>query len=135
MTGTTSRRIDLDALRIFACYLLIPFHTAMVFNPAPFYHVRNGDLSTPLMIFCGFVSLWHMPLLFLLAGWSAFASFRVRGALEFSRERARRLVLGEWVDLPLVDVVRVPRLVLFVCRRHVQSLILALIQGASKMAS
>jgi peptidoglycan/LPS O-acetylase OafA/YrhL len=65
----------------------------MVFNPAPFYHVRNGDLSTPLMIFCGFVSLWHMPLLFLLAGWSAFASFRVRGALEFSRERVRRLVV------------------------------------------
>jgi glucans biosynthesis protein C len=93
MTGTTSRRIDLDVLRVFACYLLIPFHSAMVFNPAPFYHVRNGDLSTALMIFCGFVSLWHMPLLFLLAGWSAFASFRVRGALEFSRERFRRLVV------------------------------------------
>jgi len=88
-----SRRTDLDTLRIFACYLLIPFHTAMVFNPAPFYHVRNGELSTTLMIFCGFVSLWHMPLLFLLAGWSAFASYRIRCASGFLRERSRRLVV------------------------------------------
>jgi peptidoglycan/LPS O-acetylase OafA/YrhL len=90
---TSPRRTDLDALRVFACYLLIPFHTAMVFNPAPFYHVRNGELSTLLMIFCGFVSLWHMPLLFLLAGWSAFASYRIRGVSSFLRERLRRLVV------------------------------------------
>jgi fucose 4-O-acetylase-like acetyltransferase len=88
-----SRRTDLDGLRVFACYLLIPFHSAMVFNPAPFYHVRNGELSTLLMIFCGFVSLWHMPLLFLLAGWSAFASYRVRGASGYLRERVRRLLV------------------------------------------
>jgi peptidoglycan/LPS O-acetylase OafA/YrhL len=87
------RRADLDALRVFACYLLIPFHAAMVFNPAPFYHVRNGELSMLLMIFCGFVSLWHMPLLFLLAGWSAFASYRIRGVSGFLRERLRRLVV------------------------------------------
>lgn len=93
MEPPPSRRIDLDVLRIFACYLLIPFHTAMVFNPAPFYHVRNDDLSTVLMVACGFVSLWHMPLLFLLAGWSAFASFRARGLLPFLRERVRRLVV------------------------------------------
>jgi hypothetical protein len=90
---STARRIDLDVLRIFACYLLIPFHVAMVFNPAPFYHVRNGELSQVLMIACGFISLWHMPLLFLLAGWSAFASFRSRGLGRFVEERFRRLVV------------------------------------------
>ena len=93
MGHASPRRTDLDALRVFACYLLIPFHTAMVFNPAPFYHVRNNELSTLLMIFCGFVSLWHMPLLFLLAGWSAFASYRIRGVSSFLRERLRRLVV------------------------------------------
>jgi peptidoglycan/LPS O-acetylase OafA/YrhL len=90
---TSHRRTDLDWLRVLACYLLIPFHTAMVFNPAPFYHVRNAELSTLLMIFCGFVSLWHMPLLFLLAGWSAFASYRIRGPSSFLRERMRRLAV------------------------------------------
>lgn len=93
MNQPTARRIDLDVLRIFACYLLIPFHVAMVFNPAPFYHVRNGELSGVLMIACGFISLWHMPLLFLLAGWSAFASFRSRGLGPFVDERFRRLVI------------------------------------------
>jgi peptidoglycan/LPS O-acetylase OafA/YrhL len=93
MAHPLCRRTDLDALRVFACYLLIPFHTAMVFNPAPFYHVRNGELSTLLMIFCGFVALWHMPLLFLLAGWSAFASYRIRGASAYLHERLRRLVV------------------------------------------
>ncbi|MCC6641398.1 MAG: acyltransferase family protein [Deltaproteobacteria bacterium] len=92
MNQPPARRIDLDVLRVFACYLLIPFHVAMVFNPAPFYHVRNDELSSVLMIACGFVSLWHMPLLFLLAGWSAFASYRSRGAGAFARERVRRLV-------------------------------------------
>ena len=46
MPPPPARRIDLDVLRVFACYLLIPFHVAMVFNPAPFYHVRNADLNT-----------------------------------------------------------------------------------------
>jgi|GEM_PF-844382 len=60
--------VDLDALRIFACYLLFLFHVGMVFNPAPFYHVRNDETSLVFLIVCGFVSLWHMPLFFLLAG-------------------------------------------------------------------
>jgi fucose 4-O-acetylase-like acetyltransferase len=93
MPHASPRRFDLDALRVFACYLLIPFHAAMVFSAAPFFHVRNNEFSTPLMIFCGFVSLWHMPLLFLLAGWSAFASYRARGSAAFLRERVRRLVV------------------------------------------
>lgn len=93
MTQPPARRTDLDVLRIFACYLLIPFHVAMVFNPAPFYHVRNDELSSVLMIACGFISLWHMPLLFLLAGWSAFASYRSRGPGPFVKERVRRLVV------------------------------------------
>lgn len=93
MRNAPDRRTDLDVLRVFACYLLIPFHAAMVFNPAPFYHVRNDDLSTVLMIFCGFVSLWHMPILFLLAGWSALTSYRLRGISRFLRERVRRIAV------------------------------------------
>jgi len=87
------RRTDIDALRVFATFLLFPFHVAMVFNPAPFYHVRNDDLSTVAMIFAGFVSLWHMPLFFVLAGWSAIASLRARGTGAFARERVTRLLV------------------------------------------
>ena len=88
-----SRRPDVDALRVFATYLLFVFHVGKVFDPAPFYHVRNGDLSFALLVVCGFIGLWHMPLFFLLAGWSAARSFAARGTSGFVRERLHRLAL------------------------------------------
>ena len=91
MNAATSRRPDIDWLRIFATYLLLLFHVAMVFNPAPFYHIRNSELSFPFLILCGFISLWHMPLFFLLAGWSAYSSLSLRGTAGFLRERFLRL--------------------------------------------
>jgi len=87
------RRHDLDALRVFACYLLFLFHVGMVFNPAPFYHVRNGETNLAFLIVCGFISLWHMPLFFLLAGWSAATSLKSRGAGAFLRERWHKLAI------------------------------------------
>jgi uncharacterized protein (DUF2147 family)/fucose 4-O-acetylase-like acetyltransferase len=93
MNPTTARREDIDALRIGATYLLFVFHTAMIFNPAPFYHVRNDELSFVMLIFCGFVSLWHMPLFFLLAGWATHASLRRRGRAGYVRERVSKLFI------------------------------------------
>lgn len=93
MKPSTERRFDIDWLRIFATYLLLLFHTAMVFNPAPFFHIRNGEVSFFFLILCGFVGLWHMPLFFILAGWSAHASLAARGTGAFLRERVRRLLV------------------------------------------
>jgi glucan biosynthesis protein C len=93
MSSPPARRHDLDALRVLACYLLLLFHVGMVFNPAPFYHVRNGEVSLFFLILCGFIGLWHMPLFFLLAGWSAAASLRARGARAFLRERGSKLAV------------------------------------------
>lgn len=90
-TRPTVRRYDIDWLRVFATYLLLFFHSAMVFNPAPFFHVRNDDVSFVMLIVCGFIALWHMPLFFLLAGWSAFSSVAARGSRAFLRERFFRL--------------------------------------------
>jgi uncharacterized protein (DUF2147 family)/fucose 4-O-acetylase-like acetyltransferase len=92
-TDSPQRRHDLDALRVFACYLLFLFHVGMVFNPSPFFHVRNDESSFVFLILCGFIGLWHMPLLFLLAGWSAAASLRSRGVAVFLRERGSKLAL------------------------------------------
>lgn len=92
MTARSSdRRYDIDWLRVSATYLLLLFHVAMVFNPAPFFHIRNADQSFVMLIVCGFISLWHMPLFFLLAGWSAFSSLSVRNTNGFLRERFFRL--------------------------------------------
>src|SRR5512138_84243 len=88
-----SRRPDVDWLRVGAVYLLFVFHVGKIFDPAPFYHVRNADLSFALLVVCGFIGLWHMPLFFLLAGWSAARSFAARGTSGFVRERLHRLAL------------------------------------------
>ena len=93
MSRPTDRRHDLDALRVFACYLLFLFHVGMVFNPAPFFHVRNDETSIFFLILCGFIGLWHMPLFFLLAGWSAAASLRSRGVGRFLHERVSKLAV------------------------------------------
>jgi len=94
MTETDSiRRNDIDWLRIFATYLLFFFHAAMIFSPAPFFHVRNAEVAFPVLVFAGFVSLWHMPLFFVLAGWSILSSLRTRGVGSFVGERVRRLLI------------------------------------------
>jgi glucan biosynthesis protein C len=91
MIDPEARRHDVDWLRVGATYLLFVFHVAKVFDPAPFYHVRNGELSMGMLILSGFISLWHMPLFFVLAGWSIPGSIRARGAGGFVRERVLRL--------------------------------------------
>lgn len=89
----TTRRPDIDWLRVFAVYLLFVFHVGKVFDPAPFYHIRNADLSFAMLVVCGFISLWHMPLFFLLAGWSAASSLEARGSGAFLGERVRKLLI------------------------------------------
>lgn len=87
------RRYDIDWLRVGATLLLFVFHVGMVFNPAPFYHIRNDQLSFGWLVVCGFISLWHMPLFFLLAGWSLCESLRARGSTGVLKERSLRLLV------------------------------------------
>jgi glucan biosynthesis protein C len=104
MTASRPRRNDVNWLRVLAVYLLFVFHVAMVFNPAPFYHIRNGELSFVMLVGAGFISLWHMPLFFLLAGWSAHASLAARGTAGFAKERLLKL----WVPLVTGCVLLMP---------------------------
>jgi peptidoglycan/LPS O-acetylase OafA/YrhL len=88
-----TRRFDVDWLRVFATYLLFAFHAGKVFDIPPFYPLKNGELSVAMGFFTGFIHQWHMPLFFLLAGWSVFGSLAQRGSAGFLRERVRRLVV------------------------------------------
>ena len=101
-----SRRFDADWLRVFATYLLFVFHVAKVFDVAPFYHIKNAELAPSLDLLTSFIHLWHMPLLFALAGWSLCASLRVRGSEGMVSERVRRLfvplVFGIVVICPFI---------------------------------
>ena len=89
----SSRCHDIDWLRVFATYMLFPFHVAIVFSPLPFYHIRNSMVSFGMLVFFTFVEPWLMPLFFVLAGWALFHSLRARGSRGFLKERFQKLVI------------------------------------------
>jgi glucans biosynthesis protein C len=93
-TTAPVRRYDLDWLRVLAVLLLIPFHSARVFDVWDDFYVKNADTSEGLTWgVIGFLDAWHMPLLFVLAGaasWFAFGHCTARGYV--AERRARLLV-------------------------------------------
>ena len=101
-----ARRYDADWLRVFATYLLFLFHVAKVFDVRPFYHIKNAEPVPALDFLTSSIHLWHMPLLFALAGWSLCASLHSRGSEGMVSERIRRLfvptVFGIVVICPFI---------------------------------
>ncbi len=89
-----ARRLHyIDWLRVLAVMLLFPFHTSRVFNFGEDFYVKGTHLSVALSYVLGFISTWHMQLLFLLAGASAYFSLRRRTGGQFERERVQRLLV------------------------------------------
>ena len=96
MTHTTSaiiRQYDIDWLRILAVLLLIPFHTARLFDIWEINYVKNAELSDALSYLIVFIGQWHMPLLFLLAGSATWFALGHRSAGGYVCERFLRLLI------------------------------------------
>ncbi len=87
------RRYDIDWVRVLAVYLLIPFHTAVVFSPHGISYIKNDQLSLFLGTFVGFVHQWHMPLLFLVSGVASWYSLKSRSGRQYLIDRVRRLIV------------------------------------------
>src|SRR4029453_12588959 len=69
MNRSQDRRYDLDALRVLAVLLLVPFHSARVFDIFDPFYVKSPETSAGLSwAVVAFLNAWHMPLLFVLAG-------------------------------------------------------------------
>ena len=94
----------IDWLRVLAVLLLFPFHTLRVFNADDPWYVKADQLSMPVSYVLGFISVWHMPLLFLLAGASTYFALRKRSSRQYLGERLLRLgvplVFGIFVLIP-----------------------------------
>jgi glucan biosynthesis protein C len=92
------RRHDIDWVRILAVLLLVPFHSARLFNidepnvAEPFY-AKSEALSWPLSHFIHFVEPWHMPLLFVVAGAASWFALGFRTGGQYATERLKRLLI------------------------------------------
>jgi glucan biosynthesis protein C len=93
----------IDWLRILAVLLLFPFHVLRVFNTEDFY-VKASTLSTTVDGVLNFIGVWHMPLLFFLAGCSTYFALQKRTGGEYAWERVKRLlvplIFGTFVLIP-----------------------------------
>ena len=91
--GAQARRYDIDWLRIAAVLLLIPYHTARVFNWEEDWYIKNVPTDVLAQRFIDFVGPWHMSLLFLLAGAASWLAFRYRSGAQYAGERFKRLLI------------------------------------------
>jgi glucan biosynthesis protein C len=83
----------IDWLRVMAVLLLFPFHAGRVFNAGEAFYVKGPEVSDTASRVMGFISLWHMPLLFLLAGAATYLALGRRSRKEYAGERLRRLLI------------------------------------------
>lgn len=102
---STTRRHDIDALRIFAFALLIVYHTAMAYVSGWDFHIKSAHTAEWLQWPMIFMNRWRMCLLFLISG-AAIALAAPEGRLgRFARERTWRLMLplifGIFVVVPI----------------------------------
>jgi glucan biosynthesis protein C len=98
-----SRVHFVDWLRILAVLLLFPFHTLRVFNTEEFY-VKASTLATAVDKVLSFIGVWHMQLLFFLAGASTYFALQKRRASQYAGERVTRLLIpfifGTFILIP-----------------------------------
>lgn len=89
-----SRRVHyIDWLRVLAVLLLIPFHAGRVFNWGEPFYAKSSTVSVAVAYFLGVINMWHMPLLFFLAGASTYLALRRRSLTQYVAERSLRLLV------------------------------------------
>ncbi|HEX6228470.1 MAG TPA: acyltransferase [Solirubrobacterales bacterium] len=98
--GSQERRHHLDAIRVSAILLLIPYHAAR--------YVQKGDGGAEIVdAVVWFVHTWHMPLFFAISGFLAASALRRSTAARQLRARFRRLglplALGMLTVVPLAN--------------------------------
>jgi len=87
------RRHELDWLRTAAVFGLIPFHTAIIFTTGSYDYVKNTQSSAVLDALTAFVSLWGIPVLFLVSGGASRYALSARGVARYLNERVMRLLI------------------------------------------
>jgi len=79
---------------VIAVFLLLPFHSARVFDPFEDFYVHSAATSEALFwSVIAFIGQWQMELLFVLAGAASWYAFGRRDAHAYRVERVKRLLV------------------------------------------
>lgn len=92
-SDSSTRRPDLDVLRVGCILLLHLYHSARMFNANDPWHVKAPQLLPILNIPMDVLHLVRMPLLMLIAGMATAFALRKRSVATFAWDRVKRLLL------------------------------------------
>jgi len=92
---TLPRRHDVDWLRITALGLLIVFHIVLCFQSwaAEFGFPQNEQLLDELVLFVTLITVWRIPLLFLISGMGVRFALERRDRKQLLKDRTIRIVV------------------------------------------
>lgn len=102
---SSTRRPDLDWVRVLAVLLLVPVHCANIFNQDPVivaYVKDSSQLDLLIQAKDLFFSRWRLETLFLIAGAVSWYALSRRSNRQYIQERAQRLLLPFLVSLVII---------------------------------
>jgi hypothetical protein len=104
---TTTRRYDIDWIRVIAIGLLLLYHVAIGFQPwgIMIAFITNNKPWESLWIPMAMLNIWRIPLLFFVSGMGVYFAIQNRDWKQLLAERAGRILLpfvfGIFVIVPL----------------------------------
>ena len=91
-TKTIERRFDLDWLRVLGILAVFLFHSTRFFDLGD-WHVKNPGMYGSASALQSFMTIWMMPLMFLVSGASISYAMNKGGAGKFFKDKVLRLLV------------------------------------------
>lgn len=91
----TTRRYDIDWLRVIAIGLLLIYHIAIIFQPWAMFigFIRSEDALEVLWKPMTMLNVWRIPLLFFVSGMGLYFAMKKRNWKQLLIERGKRILL------------------------------------------
>ncbi|MEM9080836.1 MAG: acyltransferase [Verrucomicrobiota bacterium] len=92
---SSSRRHDVDWVRVIALFLLIIYHLAIAFQPwaHKIYYIQSEQPLTAIWLPLAALNIWRIPILFLISGMGLRFSLQRRTPARLLGERSFRILL------------------------------------------
>ena len=110
------RQHYIDALRVFATFAILIFHSSRVFDLGEDWNVYNEQTTRVANLFQHLFHPWHMQLFILLAGASTWFALRKRTGRQYTAERFLRIFLPFLFGMLLIQ--GPPQLYIYRLHRH-----------------